>query len=364
MLRSARKNHWAFTLVELLVVIAIIALLISILLPSLARAREQAKRMRCLGNMKDIGVASNTYALDDTTNVLVPVPAKRTVNSWFWGNELFGGKGGNPDLIEAQQWKHAWTAFRRFGPGDRPLNRIFAKNPTWISWDEANDSDDPYDEDDPRIRDHAKLDLDVFKCPSDVGLVAGTGVLNPGWADAFNTAGVPADTPLYDVTGNSYATHWMTPLISMGNPPPYYGWGAVQRQVEDVPRPSRCIIYREGNARDAEWFNTLYGPWTSSSQALKIKGWHGEEMEFNATFGDGHASQISHLIRTDVTSISPGGYRANHTGNFVLRGCRMETVTLPFGGPVFEPFLMRGDGWQMDFFPNPLTVVIADESQY
>ena len=67
-----RRTEHGFTLIELLVVVAIIALLISILLPSLSQAREQARTIKCAANLRQFGLANHLYA-DDSDGYFVPI---------------------------------------------------------------------------------------------------------------------------------------------------------------------------------------------------------------------------------------------------------------------------------------------------
>ena len=133
-----RKN---FTLIELLVVIAIIAILASMLLPVLGKARESGKKASCINKMRQIYFGAIAYAdayRDYLPGVFQPSPVTDTTFAYWYGNIFYfinssktGGNGLN-SLIECPSVNktgyESCTIFDTYGP------TVTADNQASVTW--------------------------------------------------------------------------------------------------------------------------------------------------------------------------------------------------------------------------------------
>jgi prepilin-type N-terminal cleavage/methylation domain-containing protein len=110
------KRRRGFTLVELLVVIAIIALLISVLLPSLNKARKAAKDLACMSNLRQIGIALTMY--QQANNGLCPNGTDWY--SWSWDNNWCWDEKLQPYLSKVITISETTPTGPQSGPGSPP----------------------------------------------------------------------------------------------------------------------------------------------------------------------------------------------------------------------------------------------------
>ncbi|HEY2586792.1 MAG TPA: type II secretion system protein, partial [Tepidisphaeraceae bacterium] len=113
--RRTANHRRGFTLVELLVVIGIIALLISILMPALSRARAQAQQTQCLSNERQVGMGMIAFAIDH----LQHVPLAGSLNP-------AGGGSGTPQSLNDPSQRY-WSYVMDGGvPHVMPLEAALA----------------------------------------------------------------------------------------------------------------------------------------------------------------------------------------------------------------------------------------------
>jgi prepilin-type N-terminal cleavage/methylation domain-containing protein len=250
-LRGAVRQ--AFTLIELLVVVAIIALLISILLPKLARAKEQSRTVKCLSNLKQVGIAMQSYFLD--TNDWFPWEKN---NSYHYLHGFY--YGGHPG-------RRGWWGYDdvnyRDTPGGRPFNRyIYPKMPM-------------YDVPSGAVLYEAVRQMPVYSCPSDTG-------------GFWNTSAdqEPFSKSLYYEVGSSYDENYHFVLnwaLGTSSGPWYDRW------------MQRANAYLRIKLREsASVFIILYEDPFDSAQWLRIprRGWHRMWNRHSFLFLDGHANNV------------------------------------------------------------------------
>jgi prepilin-type N-terminal cleavage/methylation domain-containing protein/prepilin-type processing-associated H-X9-DG protein len=144
-LRPCQRQPSGFTLIELLVVITIIGVLIALILPAVQSAREAARRTQCLNNLKQIGLAMQSFHAQH--------------RAFPMGAELERGSGWSAYILPQLEQKDLFGALTFSGPGDDSADWSMS-NPNYASVS-LNSSD-------PSERNVAACEvlLDVFRCPT------------------------------------------------------------------------------------------------------------------------------------------------------------------------------------------------------
>jgi prepilin-type N-terminal cleavage/methylation domain-containing protein len=116
------KKRTGFTLIELLVVISIIALLLSIMMPALGRVKKIAKQTVCLTNIRQLGVAMETYGYDNNGSFLrgiYGITGPYVGGKGFWLSDLNPYYGKEPKVLicpQAKQVNPSYDPLVPFGP--------------------------------------------------------------------------------------------------------------------------------------------------------------------------------------------------------------------------------------------------------
>jgi prepilin-type processing-associated H-X9-DG protein/prepilin-type N-terminal cleavage/methylation domain-containing protein len=230
---ESRPFPRAFTLVELLVVIGIIALLISILMPALSKAREQANAVKCMSNQRNLGNALVMFTQDH--------------------------KGFLPK---------AWF-------NDGPVGSAISGKMTWefrfpkYGWDYL-------------LLGYVGKNRDLFRCPSD----------DPG-----RFRGDPSDaTPETDYIPASYRMNISNQHVSDGRPDNPIDRPLYSTRISRLKQSSKAIVFFDGANNAALWHHAAtweISPDGLVTKAYRLNvGWKKHRGRANYTFADGHAESL------------------------------------------------------------------------
>ncbi|MBN2212569.1 MAG: prepilin-type N-terminal cleavage/methylation domain-containing protein [Sedimentisphaerales bacterium] len=241
------RSRKAFTLIELLVVISIIALLVSILLPVLGRAREQAKGVYCLNNLRQMATAATTYTTGQNDYYPIAHYTAQYDNEW-WSVAWDFTTSANNDVISGLLWR------------DDPINEI-QQCPSYKG--PSNTANDPYS-----------------------GYNYNTSYIGHGENESVGP----------DYHGRIIDSPWMAGSIIV-----------LSERITAIRTPSECALFGDGHySSGANKF--MRAPWAwagDTNYALKRAGTQGfrHNGKTNAAWADGHATALSDIYTNSVTEV-------------------------------------------------------------
>jgi prepilin-type N-terminal cleavage/methylation domain-containing protein/prepilin-type processing-associated H-X9-DG protein len=261
-MRASRIEDRGFTLVELLVVIGIVAIMIALLLPALNGAREQAKAIQCMSNLRQIGQAMVLY---NTSN-----------NGYVIPSYTMTGVAGGP-TVPLEGWAPILDR-DKYIPGDRELNKtVFTCPSTFLVAPFETAAQTGTDPGNPK----GYMD---WPCVRDGSTVASTTIPARGFDRIIRVSyWINADNPIGSMASHVPDTFY---TASVGYGPSSEGRFINYTKTSRFRKPSRLIVLADG---------VYAGRQRDSRIGVRNSriGYRHPKQVANVCFADGHVEPIA-----------------------------------------------------------------------